>query len=155
MASTTTVSRRTIKRKKAGLPMAGRGSSAAPAGESHARTEIRSSPRSTATRIPAPPRSKKWWQRSEVLFAVAAVALVLSGLTYIGLKAPPNTGYPQDDFANSGGAYGGSGGTNGHPSQNAVSADEGFLAFARAQHARSDASRAANAERARKPARPN
>jgi hypothetical protein len=95
-------------------------------------------------------RTRSWWQKSEVWFGIVTLVCVLGGLAYIGLRSGRNTGYPQDEYFVSGG---GSGTTNGAQSQGYAAPQEkgngadSFLAFARTQHARSEA-------RAARPSRP-
>lgn len=101
--------------------------------------------------LKAPRRAtKQWWQKSEVWLSIAILVLVLGGLAYLGLNARPNTGYPQDDYFVSGGSASGTDGTEGRnrpTTRERAGSDEGFLAFARTQHARSEA-------RAARPSRP-
>ncbi len=147
MATTTSISRRTvtIKGKNAKLPKA----TPSATGFSQRRDSL-SYP--TSTLKPPPRRIKKWWQKSEVLFALALAGFVIGGLTYLGVTAKPTTGEYQDDYFVSGGTYGDTNGTEGRNRGNSSSQDkvtnaESFLSFARTQRLRNEASRASHAAR--------
>lgn len=138
MARTTSISRRMVT-IKGGKPRPSMGTSMG-GGATHERGETASYAR--PLRHKAPSRSRKWWQKPEFLFAVFTVLVVSGGLAYVALTARPNTGYPQDDY------YARSGGGNGGSEGLAITSDESFLAFARSQRARGEASRISHASRA-------